>query len=839
MFKAMCSGKTYIFKVLVSVAVVLTLCGVSAEAKWAPAKGPLMTKWSKDVSPDKVHAEYPRPQMVRKDWRNLNGLWDYAIRPKGDPRPATFDGRIMVPFPIESALSGVMKSVGEKNRLWYRRTFEVPDDWKDRQILLHFGAVDWETAVWVNDRKVSRHQGGYDRFTFDITNVLEAAGPQEIVVSVWDPVDTGTQPRGKQVRRPRGIWYTSVTGIWQSVWLEAVPQSYIKSLKIVPDIDAGTVTITAMCSDDADGLSVEAQVKDGWSPKGKTTGRVGKPIVIPIKDAKLWSPDSPFLYDLKVTLNRSEGKKVDEVDSYFGMRKISLGRDKDGFTKMMLNNKFVFQIGPLDQGWWPDGLYTAPTDEALKYDIEVTKKLGLNMARKHVKIEPDRWYYWCDKLGLLVWQDMPSGDEYIDPSEPDFERSEKSARQFELELKNLIENFYNHPSIIVWVPFNEGWGQYATGRIAKLIKQLDPTRLVDSASGWADRGVGDMHDIHSYPGPAMPKPEEKRVIVLGEFGGLGLPIQGHTWQDEENWGYRSYKNREELTAAYKNLIKNLHPMIAKGLSAAVYTQTTDVEIEVNGLMTYDRAIIKMKPEEVNRANDGYFPPIIKSDKEIFLDSVVVEVFNITQPGEIRYTLNGSEPTKKSSPYTGPVIITQTTTMKARTSWTDGTKSGVSEDSWEKVSLREPKKVSGLEPGLQYAYYEQSEGRRPDRLPDFDRLKPKAMGIADKCDLSRAQRDEYFALKFEGFIKVPADGVYTFYTDSDDGSRLYVDLTEVVENDYSHPMKEESGQIALSAGTYPFKLTFYQGMGGKGLVARYEGPGIKKQPIPSNVLFHKN
>jgi len=840
MFKQMYRVKTRILRALAFVAVVLTLYAAAAHAKWSPAEGPLMTKWAKDVSPNKVHPEYPRPQMVRNRWQNLNGLWDYAITPKDAPAPAEYEGEIMVPFPVESALSGVMKPVSENKKLWYRRRFEVPGTWKDKQILLHFGAVDWKMAVWINGQKAGEHKGGYDSFAFDITDALDDAGTQEIVVSVWDPADAGTQPRGKQVRRPRGIWYTSVTGIWQTVWLEPVPEAHIKSLKIVPDIDAHTVSVTVMCSDNAKGHSIEAKVKYRWWPwpKGKGAGEPGMPIVIPIKKPKLWSPKSPFLYDLSVTL-KSNNTKVDSIDSYFGMRKISLGKDEKGLTRIMLNNEFVFQIGLLDQGWWPDGLYTAPTDEALKYDIEVTKKLGFNLARKHVKIEPDRWYYWCDKLGLLVWQDMPSGDKYIDPGEPDFERGAASAEQFESELKGLIDNFYNHPSIVVWVPFNEGWGQYDTERIAKLIKELDPTRLVDSASGWADRRVGDMHDIHSYPGPASPEPEAGRAIVLGEFGGLGLPVSGHTWQDEENWGYRSYKNPDELTAAYEELIKKLFPMIAKGLSAAVYTQTTDVEVEVNGLMTYDRALIKMTPAEVVRINKGYVPPVITSDSEIFLDSATAEILNLAQPGEIRYTLDGTEPTENSSLYTGPVTITESSTLKARTFWAKGRKSKVSRRSWEKVGLRTSKKVGGLKPGLEYAYYEQSQEYRPDRLPDFTRMKPKVTGIAEKCDLSRAQRDEYFALKFEGFIKVPADGIYTFYTDSDDGSRLYIDSIEVVDNDYSHPMKEESGQIPLSAGTYPFKLLYYQGMGGKGLVARYEGPGIEKKPIPPDVLFHKD
>jgi beta-galactosidase/beta-glucuronidase len=602
----MCNGKIRVLSVLM----LLPFCAGEAQAKWSPAQGPLMTKWAKDVSPNKVLPEYPRPQMVRKQWQNLNGLWDYAVTSKNASAPAEFDGQILVPFPIESALSGVMKSVGEDKKLWYRCEFTIPEKLTHGRIKLNFGAVDFKTKVWVNGIKVGEHKGGYDSFSFDITDALimeDLSGPwegQELVVSVYDPVDAGTQPRGKQVREPEGIWYTSVTGIWQTVWLESVPEAYIESLKIIPDIDAGTVTVTVACSDGAEGHSIDIQVKDGWWSKAKAAGKPGKAIVIPIKDAKLWSPDSPFLYDLKITLKCSEGKKVDAVDSYFGMRKIALGKDKDGLTRIMFNNKFLFQIGFLDQGWWPDGLYTAPSDAALKYDIEVTKKLGMNMARKHVKVEPARWYYWCDKLGLIVWQDMPSGDKYIDPDEPDFQRSAESARQFETEYANLINNFYNHPSIVIWVPFNEGWGQYDTHGITKLTKKLDPTRLVISASGWTDRGTGDINDIHSYPGPEMPEPEEKRAIVLGEFGGLGLPVSGHTWQDQENWGYRNYEDQEELTAAYMDLIKKLYPMIAKGLSAAVYTQTTDVEGEVNGLMTYDRAVIKMKPADIVRINRG-------------------------------------------------------------------------------------------------------------------------------------------------------------------------------------------------------------------------------------------
>ncbi len=585
---------------------VLLFCS-SVFAEWQPAKGPLMTQWATQVSPEKVHSEYPRPQMVRKNWQNLNGLWDYAIVPKDRQQPDTFDGQILVPFPVESALSGVMKPVGEENRLWYKRTFEIPAKWKGQRVLLHFGAVDFDTTAWVNDTKVGTHRGGYDPFTFDITDALNDAGQQQVVLSVWDPTNTGTQPRGKQVKKPGGIWYTAVTGIWQTAWIEPVPEVYIKWIKIVPDIDSESVCITVASTDPA-GYSVEVEAKDGWFTKSKNKGMAGEEIVLNINKPRLWSPDSPFLYDLKVTLKNSKGKKIDAVSSYFGMRKIEVRKDEKGINRMFLNNKSLFQFGPLDQGWWPDGLYTAPTDDALKYDIEVLKKLGCNMLRKHVKIEPARLYYWCDKLGLMVWQDMPSGDKYIGGRDPDIQRSPESARQFETELKAMITTFYNHPSIIMWVPYNEGWGQWDTPRIVDLIKKLDPTRLVNNTSGWSDRGVGDVHDIHSYPGPAAPPTEKKRAAVLGEFGGLGLPVKGHTWQDEKNWGYRSYETREELTDAYVTLIDNLRSLIGEGLSAAVYTQTTDVEIECNGWMTYDRAMIKMDAKKAAAANKRLYLP---------------------------------------------------------------------------------------------------------------------------------------------------------------------------------------------------------------------------------------
>jgi len=586
---------------------VLMLCP-SLMATWKPAEGPLMTRWAKDVSPDKVHPEYPRPQMARRKWANLNGLWEYAIQPKDQPQPKKFDGQILVPFPVESALSGVMKQVGEENRLWYRRTFEIPDKWTGQRILLHFGAVDWDTTVRINGKQVGTHRGGYDPFTFDITDALKPTGSQQIVLSVWDPTDKGQQPRGKQVARPHRIWYTPTTGIWQTVWLEPVGKAYIKSLTIVPDIDNEQVRVTALCSGAPAGYQVRVipRAKAAGLKGVRADGEAGREITVPIKDPKLWSPDSPFLYDLRVVLRDDKGKRVDAVKSYFGMRKISLGKDKAGITRILLNNKVLFQYGPLDQGFWPDGIYTAPTDQALRYDIEALKKLGCNMMRKHVKIEPDRFYYWCDKLGLLVWQDMPNGDKHVGRKDPDIKRTEESAKQFEKELKQLVDVHRNHSCIVMWVPFNEGWGQYDTARLVDLIKKWDPTRLVNNASGWADRKVGDVHDVHKYPGPRAPENEPKRAAVLGEFGGLGLPIKGHTWQDEENWGYRKYETSEELTKAYLDLLTKLRPLIEGGLSAAVYTQTTDVEIEVNGLMTYDRAMVKMDAEKITAANKSLY-----------------------------------------------------------------------------------------------------------------------------------------------------------------------------------------------------------------------------------------
>ncbi|TSA40016.1 glycoside hydrolase family 2 [archaeon] len=579
---------------------VLLCVGLATDAsgqEWKPQGGRLMTRWAKDVSPQKVHPEYPRPQLVRSEWLCLNGLWqlDQAKADAQPPVGKTLPGRILVPFPVESALSGMM---AKADRVWYRRTFKVPEKWRGQRILLHFQAVDWEASVFVNGKPLGTHRGGYDAFSFDITDALQGAGDQELIVGVFDPSDAGDQPRGKQVNRPTGIWYTSTTGIWQSVWLEPVPAARIGRILLVPDVDASCLRLTVEGIGTGSDHTVQALIRDGSSDVAQAFGRVGAEIKIGIpKDKlKLWSPATPFLYDLSVTLKQGE-VAADHVQSYFGMRKIDAGKDAQGVLRLRLNNEPCFLVGPLDQGFWPDGLYTAPSDEALRYDVQVTRDLGFNMTRKHVKIEPARWYYWCDKLGLLVWQDMPSGNN----------RTAAAKAQFETELRRMVEGFRNHPSIIVWVVFNEGWGQHDTERYCEAVKKWDRWRLVNNASGWTDKKVGDVLDIHAYPGPAAPAREATRASVLGEFGGLGLGVDGHTWA-AKTWGYRGTASKEDLTRKYIGLLGRAWGLKeSHGLCAAVYTQITDVETECNGLLTYDRALLKVDVPRVAAANRGHVP----------------------------------------------------------------------------------------------------------------------------------------------------------------------------------------------------------------------------------------
>jgi Glycosyl hydrolases family 2, TIM barrel domain/Glycosyl hydrolases family 2/Glycosyl hydrolases family 2, sugar binding domain len=599
------------------VGVVLAALALASQAARAadekPLVGNLETAWADKVDPKHPLPEYPRPQLVRKDWVNLNGPWSYAIRPRSDGKPGAFDGTITVPYPVESILSGVRRPLRPDQRLWYRRTFATPDLAGGKRLLLHFQAVDWEAHITVNGQEVGRHKGGYDEFLADITGRVKPTGENELVVDVWDPSDHSWQPRGKQelnaMTSPAGIMYTPCSGIWQTVWLEPVPATAITSLHLTPDVPAGELNLYAGVAHDQGGEEIEAIACAEGKEVARVAGKATEIITLPIKNARLWSPDSPFLYDLKVTLKRN-GQVIDEVSSYFGMRSIGLGKDEKGFTRILLNGKFVFMAGPLDQGFWPDGIYTAPTDEALRYDIEVTKRLGMNMARKHVKVEPQRWYYWADKLGLIVWQDMP-GSAVGRDNRPDHDGvavSQEAGDQFETELEKMIGQHCNAPSIVMWIVFNEGWGQHDTAGLTQWVKKLDPSRLVSNASGWTDRHVGDIVDMHNYPGPGCPKAEEHRAAVLGEFGGLGLPIPGHTWV-EKGWGYQNLSGQKALTRRYVDLWRGVYRLKDEaGLCAAVYTQTTDCETECNGLMTYDRKVIKVDPALAAAAASGKLPP---------------------------------------------------------------------------------------------------------------------------------------------------------------------------------------------------------------------------------------
>ena len=601
--------------VLTVLAFALSVLTVSAQ--WAPAGDRIRTGWAEQINPSNVLPEYPRPLMERADWMNLNGLWEYAVAAVDAGKPARPDGQILVPFAIESSLSGVGRMLSDQENLWYMRTFTVPSSWKGKRVLLHFGAVDWKAEVWVDDVYVGSHTGGYTPFSFDVTEALIAKGAHTLTVKAWDGTDHGYQPRGKQVSNPNGIWYTAVSGIWQTVWMEPVAEHYISNLRITPDIDARTLTIEPAVSCPAKGDLAEVNVYDGQTLVASARSLGGQPVVVNMPaDARLWCPDDPFLYTLKVELKKG-GKTVDKVDSYAAMRKFSTGRDAQGYYRMMLNNKPLFQMGPLDQGWWPDGLYTAPTDEALLSDVKMLKEMGFNMIRKHVKVEPARWYTHCDREGIIVWQDMPSGDRspqwqnhnWFDGEE--LIRSEASEANYRKEWKEIIDLLYSNPCVGTWVPFNEAWGQFKTPEIVAWTKSYDPTRLVNPASGGNHYACGDMLDMHNYPAPAMILFDPTRVNVLGEYGGIGLALEGHLWFADRNWGYVQFKSSEEVTNEYVKYAGMLLDLVGKGYSAGVYTQTSDCEGEVNGLVTYDRKVVKVDVAKVAAANKALVKSLSK------------------------------------------------------------------------------------------------------------------------------------------------------------------------------------------------------------------------------------
>ena len=585
------------FAALIAAAGLATVTGMPAQAspapQWEPKEPPLTTPWTGQVGPDNALPEYPRPQMTREQWLNLNGLWEFA---GAAAPPAETSEQILVPYPPESGLSGIQR---HDDHLLYKRTFEVPPDWAGQRLLLHFGAVDQKAAVSVNGKEVAVHEGGSTAFSADITDAVTDSGPQEVTVEVEDRNDANPYPVGKQRNDPGGIFYTGASGIWQTVWLEPVPDSHITGLKITPDLPDGSFAVRA---DGSRGGRVEAVLSEpGGGEVARASGDAGADVRLPVPDPHLWSPDDPYLYDLKVRLLDDEGRPVDEVGSYAGMRSIGLVDDEQGRPRLALNGKILFQHGPLDQGYWPDGIFTAPTDEALRSDLEQTKQLGFNMVRKHIKVEPARWYAHADRLGLLVWQDMPA---LVNGQTP----GEDAKRNYEAEIRDMIDQLGNSPSIVTWVPFNEGWGEFDTARIAEQVQEQDPTRLVDAASGvnccdsLPDTGAGHIYDDHTYVGPGAPEVTGERASVDGEYGGLGLIEEGHLWPGEPS-SYEIVENREELTRRYREVHDDLVRIIGeKGISASVYTQITDVENEVNGFFTYDRQILKPDADAVREAN---------------------------------------------------------------------------------------------------------------------------------------------------------------------------------------------------------------------------------------------
>ena len=580
----------------------------SEKLKWCPAGNKIKTKWGKNLDPKNVWQEYPRPQLERKQWLNLNGIWSYSITDVNSQKPDNFDGEILVPFSIESSLSGVMKSLNEKQILWYYKEFEIPDNWKDKNIIIHFNAVDWICELYINDNKIGKHSGGYSEFSFDITKNIKE-GKNKILLRVFDPSDKGYQAVGKQTLNPNVIWYTSISGIWQTVWLEPVNEIYIKKLEINNDYDKKEIKINVKLNlDEKLPLEVSLLFKDDELMKLK--GFSNSEIVFNIPDNLFhpWSPNEPNIYSFNINLFDNNQKIIDSILSYTTLRKVEQKKDKNGIYRIYLNNKPLFNMGTLDQGYWPDGLYTPPSEEAMIYDINKLKELGFNTIRKHIKIEPYRYYYYCDKIGMLVWQDMPSGDRQNNKWEflklnagDDVNRSEESKNNYYKEWSEIIDNLKFFQCIIVWIPFNEGWGQFDTEKVVEFTKKQDYTRLINAASGGNHRICGNFLDLHSYPHPAQYLKVNNLINILGEFGGLALDIKGHTWK-EDNWGYKTCKSKEEVTEKYEEYI-NLLINSFKSFSAAIYTQTTDVEIEINGLITYDRAEIKVIEQRIKAANE--------------------------------------------------------------------------------------------------------------------------------------------------------------------------------------------------------------------------------------------
>ena len=594
-------------RTLLSLCAALLIFAAHAE-DWQLKKAALMTSWGEAIDPENVWKEYPRPQLVRQDWMNLNGIWEYYRRDNTilttvERTRSKFDQRILVPFGVESALSGIMHTdlgTTANSTLMYRRTFTLTDAFKDKRTLLHFGAVDWRCVVYVNKTKVGQHDGGSDPFTFDITDYLTADGEQELQVAVYDPSSRGGQPTGKQTTNPSSIWYTSCSGIWQTVWLEPVNDCHIERYEVVPDAATGTARIKVIASDPTCKFYLIA--RDGEDIVATTDKvRVGEEVTLTIPEAKLWTPDTPFLYNLDIYLCRDNCQECDRARGYFGIRTFSKGMI-DGKPAFLLNGKPIFMFGPLDQGWWPDGLLTPPSYEAMVYDLQTIKKLGMNTVRKHIKVENDLWYEWCDRNGLIVWQDMPSGSD-----SGSLGTKEEIHQNFYNECERIVTALKQHPCIGVWVPYNEGWGQDANAGAGHTMRgyfvvrnaDADMGRLMNAASGWTDFQIGDITDAHSYPSPnGTGNPGNNRVNVCGEYGGITYLIDGHLWGGNDQV-YTSVESSEDYTERFNQYTSALQSLqLDKGLWAGIYTQITDVEKEVNGILTYDRKILKVNEEQL-------------------------------------------------------------------------------------------------------------------------------------------------------------------------------------------------------------------------------------------------
>lgn len=557
------------------------------------------TRWGRTVDPERPRADYPRPSLVRERWVNLNGRWQFE--PGRPTQPPPFDrellGSIVVPFAPEAPLSGVEE---HHEHLWYKRRFQVPTGWHRDRLLIHFGAVDWQAEVWVNGRRLALHEGGFDPFTIDVTEALLPTPEQELLVRVFDPTDGGQQMRGNQALAPGGTACSPVSGIWRTVWMEPLPRRGVDRLVISPSLETGAVSVTARGEDLLGEDLVEVEVLDGNSLLAARRGRVGEELVVPIPAARAWSPEDPFLYDLRVTRTGPKGQVLERVRSYFGLRTVGRMQDASGATRFALNGEPRFLTGVLDPGLWPDGLYTPPSDEAIREELLLAKTMGFDLVRKHLKVEPERWYFWADRLGLLVWQDIPSAAN----------ETPEGREQFERELAAIVSDLEHHPSLVGWVLFHEGRGQYDTPRLATTLAQLDSQRLVTATSGWVNTDAGDVVAAHHRPGPALPNAlagGSDRLLVLGEYGGVSLPVDGHT--SGSAWGYQTVRDAEELALAFEGYARELRDLQARGLDAAIYTQLTDVGSQTHGLVTFDREVVKVPSERLARANRGEFSPL--------------------------------------------------------------------------------------------------------------------------------------------------------------------------------------------------------------------------------------